>query len=130
MSKQKWEVKSHSTGPDISGEYDGYWEIVNEKGAALRTTDDYEDVESDLNCIANMLNDLDLSVETALEINLHCETQLQKMEIETLKAENSKMRQAMGKIEGMARRFGDSGTDPEKDIEVIEKLATEALKTT
>lgn len=52
------------------------------------------------------------------------------MEIERLKAENSKMRQALGKIEGMARRFGDSGTDPEKDIEVIEKLATEALKTT
>lgn len=93
MSNKIWNVITHQETPAFGeGDYDEYYEIVNERGDALQAID-YDGLEQ----IADALNGFggNLRITTALEINLHCETQLQKMEIETLKAENSKMRQAL-----------------------------------
>lgn len=49
-------------------------------------------------------------------------------EIERLKAENSKMRQALEGVRMSASRAGWNNHDPVKELEYIEKAATEALK--
>lgn len=88
MSKQKnWKVRSHSEPIADTGDYDGYWEIVNDKGDSFRTSEDYDDIEKDLQKIADLLNSFDgaLSLETACEINLHCDNMQLKMEIDQLK---------------------------------------------
>lgn len=94
MRKEKWEVKTHEEKPNWGmGDYDEYYEVVNERGDAIQTTDNFDN----LHVIADALNSFDgeLRITTALEINLHCDNQMLKMENERLRAENSKMRKAL-----------------------------------
>lgn len=94
MSKQKWEIKTHEETPNWGmGDYDEYYEIINERGDAIQTTDNFDN----LHVIADALNSFDgeLRITTALEINQHCDNQILKMENEHLRAENSKMRKAV-----------------------------------
>lgn len=83
MSKQKWEVKTHEEKPNWgTGDFDEYYEIVNERGDAFQATD-YEGLEQ----LADALNGYEgeIRISTALEINLHNDNQLLKMENEHLK---------------------------------------------
>jgi hypothetical protein len=81
--KHTYEVKSHSHQVADTGEYDGYWEIVNERGDSIRTTEDYEGIEEDLKTVADLFNKLyDVSIETATEVNVYCENERLKSEAE------------------------------------------------
>lgn len=85
--KNNWEVKSHSYQIADTGDYDGYWEVVNGKGQSFVTREDYDDIEKDLQKIADTLNGFEgnLSFETALELNLHTENSYYKMALDYIK---------------------------------------------
>lgn len=127
MSKQKWEVKTHEEKPNWGvGDYDEYYEIVNDRGDALQTSDDF----TGLQLIAEALNAFEgnIRITTALEINQHCDNQMLKMENEHLKAENIRMRKALEIIR--------DGFDHEDDAHKYQNLnacpvciAISALKT-
>lgn len=140
MSNLKWEVKEHYEKPSWGiGDYDEYYEVVNERGDALQATE-YEGLEQ----IADALNGFEgnLRISTALEINQHCDNQMLKTENDYLKAENSKMRQALEvvanwRLPSTGKFWNDDKTDPmsygacygssgERDY--IKSIATEALK--
>lgn len=122
MSKQKWEIKEHYEKPSWGvGDYDEYYEVVNERGDALQATD-YEGLEQ----IADALNGFEgnLRITTALEINQHCDNQMLKAENDHLKAENSKMRNALEEIQLILA----TESREELNITGLLSIATEALK--
>lgn len=120
LPKEKWSVKSHS-----DGEGDGYWEVVNEKGDGLKTTEDYEEIENELQKIADALNGFDgnIRVETALEINLHCNEQMAKMELDREKERSQKLVEALKEISETTYNFSDRAT-----WMTMKSIASNALK--
>lgn len=141
MTKQKWQLKTHEEKPNWgTGDYDEYYEVVNERGDALQATDDYEGLVR----ITETMNAFqgDIRITTALEINLHVESEGRKLEIEQLKAENERMRKALEVVANWSlpetgQYWDDDKTRPmsygtcygsngERDY--MKSIATEALK--
>lgn len=127
MTKQNWQVKTHEEKPNWGeGDYDEYYEIVNERGDALQSYS-YDGLEQ----IADVLNAFEgkIRLTTALEINLHCDNQLLKTENERLKADNEKMWQALEEVRQHCKAAGVPNFKEDWVLIEIDKIATEALKT-
>lgn len=123
MSNKIWNVITHHETPAFGvGDYDEYYEIVNERGDAFQATE-YEGLEQ----LADALNGYEgeIRISTALEINLHCDNQMLKMENEHLKAENEKLRKA---LKAILKRCGDSGNDYGQAVYEISEMSYEAIK--
>ena len=92
LPKNNFQVKYQS-----DGDGGGHWEMVNEKGDGLKTTGDGDEIAHQFQMVADILNRMEdeVRVETSLELTLHCNEQLAKMELDHWKQRSQKLVEAL-----------------------------------
>jgi hypothetical protein len=120
LSKNNFQVKWQSDG-------DGHWELVNEKGDGLKTSDDDDDTEWKLQMIAGMLNNISdkVWVQTALELTLHCNEQMAKMECDYWKQQANDL---LTTLESIKEDCKSKGTPMDLVLQSIYNKAEKAIK--
>lgn len=121
LPKNNFQVKYHS-----DGDGGGHWEMVNEKGDGLKTTGDSDEIAHQFQVVADILNRMEdeVRVETSLELTLHCNEQLAKMERDHWKECSQKLANALEAVFRPGELTMD-GLIPTKQVADLRKALNE-----